>query len=98
MQPAGRIADDHVHAARAAGGDRVEHDGGRVCPFRLAYHLDAGAVRPNLELVDSRRAERVSRAEQHLLALRFKAGRQLADGRRLAHTVDANDEHDRRLC
>lgn len=59
--------------------------------------LHAGALRPDGELVGGRRAERVRGGQEHTVALLLELGSELADRRRLADAVDADDEHDRRL-
>ena len=70
-------------------------NGGRVTASRAFDNLDAQPIGPNRELLDGRRAERVARTEDDLLALRAKHLRQLGDRRCLARAVDANDENHR---
>ena len=55
----------------------------------------AGPLRPDPELIDRGRAERVGGGEEHAAALGGVARSELADRRRLAGPVDADDEHDR---
>src|SRR5262249_13991509 len=63
-----------------------------------ADDVHAGAFRPDLELFDSGRPERVGSANQRLTAFRLQQVRQLPDRRRLSGAVDADDEYDfRRL-
>src|SRR5207253_9136252 len=62
-----------------------------------AHELGARSLRPEPELIDGARAKRVTRREQHALSLFSQALAQLANKRRLASTVDADHEHDRRF-
>ncbi len=64
VEPAGRVHEQHVHAARMSGLDGVEDDRGRVGAGSLADHLHARAPAPLLELLDGGCAERV-RGRQH---------------------------------
>ncbi len=57
----------------------------------------AGALAPDAELIDGGGAERVAGGEHHLLAVAVKLCGELADGRRLAGAVDADNENDVRL-
>src|SRR5262249_52951313 len=60
--------------------------------------LDAGALRPQLELLDAGGAERVRRAEHDRQAeLVAQVPGQLPDRGRLAGAVDAGDEDHRRV-
>ena len=77
-----------------AGGDAVEHHGGGV---RALSVLDDAAVRalgPDGELLRRRGAEGVRRRQQDVFALGGVSGRQLADGRGLAHAVHAHHQDD----
>ena len=55
------------------------------------------ALCPDGELVSRCGAERVRRREENTVALLLELGGELADRRRLADSVDADNEHDRRL-
>ncbi len=79
VQAAGRIHEDGVELARLGGLDRVEHHRGRIRVGLRPHEVDIGALRPDLELLDGRRAERVGRADQRRLALQLEQVRQLAD-------------------
>ena len=57
----------------------------------------ARTLRPDGELVGRRGAERIRRREQDTVALLLELGGELADRRRLADAVDADDKHDRWL-
>ena len=93
MQPAGRVDDHDV----AAGADRVVGDRGRVAAALAADEARARALRPHLELLLRRRAERVGGAERDLAAVLAELLRELADRRRLAGAVHADDEDHGRL-
>ena len=54
--------------------------------------IHPGAVRPDLQLVDGRRAEGIRRRQQHLLAVLVQVVGKFADGGRLADAVDADDQ------
>ena len=93
----GGVDQHDVALARLAGGDRVEHDRRRIGAGPRADDVDAGARRPDLELLDGRGAKRVGGANQRRLARVLDQPRELADGRRLAGAVDA-DDHARRAA
>ena len=97
VQAAGGVDEDDVAAARLARGDRVEHDRGRIGAALRADEIHAGARRPDLQLLDRRGAERVGRADERRQPRVLDHPRQLADRRRLAGAVDADDQHDVRL-
>jgi hypothetical protein len=92
VQAARRVDDHHVGLAGAAGGDRVEHHGARVGARLLLDDGRAGALRPDAELLDGRRAKGVASGEHHLLARIREAARQLADGGGLAGAIDADHQ------
>ena len=74
----------------------VEQHRAGIGALMLADDVHTGTVRPDLQLVGGGGAERIAGAQQHLLALRLEAGGQLADGRGLAHAVDADEQQDGR--
>ncbi len=94
MQPAGGVDEHDVALARLARRERVEHDRRRIRAGPRPDDVDAGAGRPDLQLLDRRGAERVGGADQRRLAGVLEQPRQLADGRRLAGAVDADDHDD----
>src|SRR5690606_15018729 len=59
-----------------------------------AHHVDPGAVRPYLQLIDSGGTKCIRGADERLASLELELVGQLADGRGLAGAVDANDQHD----
>ena len=75
----------------------VEDHRGGVAAL-LAVTTAPPALGPHVELLDGGGAERVAGGEQHLLAVGGELGGELADGRRLAAAVDADDQKHERLC
>ena len=96
MDTARGVADDDVRAAIHARMDGVEHDSGRVGTLIVFDHVDACAVRPDLQLVDRRSTERVRRTEDDLASGGLEVVGHFADGRGLADAVDADDQDDGR--
>ncbi len=90
-----RGVDEHgIAPLRLRRADGVEHHRGGIGSFSGPNHIDAGASRPDLELLDGRGTEGIGRADQRLLAFMAQRIRQLADGGGLAGAVDADDEGD----
>src|SRR5207249_7722017 len=83
---------DRIASFRLSRRNRIEHDRGGIRALARADDVDAGALRPNLQLLDCRRAERIGGADQRRASLALEQIRQLPDRRRLACTVDADDE------
>src|SRR5918996_4699 len=71
-----------------------EHDSGGIGARARADDVHAGAVRPNLELLDGGGAKRVCGADERRLAALLHQPRELADRRRLASAVHADNHHD----
>ena len=93
-----RGIDDHdVRVARVCGIDRVERHRRRVAARLSTNELRASALRPQPELIDGARSERVAGRHHDALALGPKLRRELPDERRLARAVHADDENDHRL-
>src|SRR6476660_8460817 len=97
MQTAGSIDQNRVAPFGFARLNRVEHERRRIGALPRADDVDIGALRPYLELFDRRGAERVSRADERLLARRLQQVGELSDGRRFPGPVDANDHRDVRM-
>ena len=97
MQAARGVHDDDVPFARACQLDRVIGHSGGIGAALAADEIGSGAVGPNLELLLGGRAESVSCAENHRAPVLAQAARELADRRRLARAVDANDQDHARL-
>ncbi len=83
-----------VAVAGLAGGNRVEDDGGRIGTRARTNEVDACPRRPDLELLDGGGTKGIGRADERRLAAVLDEPRQLADGRRLARAVDADNHHD----
>ena len=66
-------------------------------PRRRADEVGARPLGPDLELLLGRGAERVAGADEHRAAVLAQLLGELADGRRLARAVDADDEDHGRL-
>ena len=77
--------------------DGVERHRRRVGALGPAHHLRAHPGRPGLQLVGRGGAEGVGGAEHHAAAVGDQDAGQLADRRRLAGAVDADDQQHRRL-
>ncbi len=72
--------------------DGVEHDGARVAALVSPHHLGVGPLSPGRQLLGRRGAERVtSRQDDRATVFPLLVG-DLADGRRLADTVDADEQ------
>src|ERR687887_1909402 len=94
VQAAGRVDDHDVAAVRLRDVDRFVRDRGGVGAALRADEVGAGAVGPDLELLLSRGAEGVRRADDDRAAVLGQAEGELPDRRRLAGAVDADDEED----
>ena len=92
MQAAGGVDDHDVVPARARRLDCVVCNGRGIGAARRADEVGTRALGPDLELLLRRRAERVRRADEHRAAVLAELLRELADRRRLAGSVDADDE------
>ena len=92
MEAAGRVDDHDVAAARHGGLHGVVGDGGRIGAALGADEVRSGPLRPDLELLLRRRPVRVRRGDDDRAAVLREPRRELADRRRLAGAVDADDE------
>ena len=97
LQPAGGVDDQHIGARHRAPAQRIEDEAGGVGAGRAGDDLGAGALAPDLQLLDGGGAERVAGGEHHLLPSRRRLRGELADRGGLAGAVDADDEDDVRL-
>ena len=97
VEAPGRVDDHHVPSARLRRLDRVERDRGGIRSADGADEVRLGARRPDLELLLRGGAERVGGAEDDAQPVLAELRGELADRRRLARAVDADDEdHGRR--
>ena len=92
LEPPGSVDDQHVVARRGRLLDAVEDDAGRIAAFLAGDHRRADALAPDLQLLDRCGAEGVAGSEQDAIILLLQPVCELADGRRLAGAVDADDE------
>ena len=72
--------------------DAVEDDPGRIAAFLAGDDRRADAVSPDLQLLDRGGAEGVAGGEEDAVILFLQPVGELADRRRLARAVDADDE------
>jgi hypothetical protein len=93
VQPPGGVDQHDVGLLAAGRGDRLERDRGRVGAELALDEADLGALRPHLELLDGRRAERIAGREHHApVHLAGEMPGQLSERRGLAGAVDARHE------
>jgi hypothetical protein len=92
LQAPGSIDDQHVGADRGALLDAFPHQPGGVGAFLAGDDRHADPLGPHLQLADRGGAERVAGDEHHLIILLLQQVRELGDRRRLARSVDADDE------
>ncbi len=92
VEPPGRV-DEHPGRALGQGaGGPVEGDGCRIAPHLVADDRHPGPLAPALQLVDGRGPEGVPGHHEHSFAPGLEVGGQLAQGRGLAHAVDAHQQ------
>ena len=94
----GGVDDDDVAAVAPCTLDRVVRHRGRVSPTLAFDELGARTLGPDSELLLRGGAERVGRGDDHGVPVLAEPVRELADRRRLAGAVDADDEDDARLA
>ena len=96
VQPACRVADNHVRSPCLRRRDRVKDDGGGITALTLLDDLTAAALRPDIKLLDGGGTEGVGCRKKNLLAVPAERIGKLADGGGLSHTVDADHQNDGR--
>src|SRR4051812_32729382 len=96
METTGGVGDHEVRAPSDGGVERVVDAGTGLRAGGMGDALPARAVGPDLKLIDGGRPERVGRSEQDAPTGPRIPRRELADRRRLAGAVDADDQDDRR--
>ena len=94
LQTAGGVDQHHVDVLRLGGGDGVEGEAGRVGALLARHHRSAGALGPDLELLDGGGAERVAGHQHYAFALATELGGELADGGGFAGAVDPAHQDD----
>ena len=98
VQAPGGVGDHHVGAARLGRRDRVEDDRARVAARRARERSPPRPARPRSRAARSPRRDRCRRRRRRPAAeLVVQDRRELADRRRLAGAVDADDHHHRGL-
>ena len=97
MQPTGCVDQDHIHAPRLGGGESVEDDRRRIGPLLVPNHLHADPASPQFQLLDRRRAERISGHQQRRQPVLLQPLRQLGDRGRLADAVDTDGKNHERF-
>ena len=97
MQAPRGVDDDDVAASRRAR-SIASYATAAGSPPRSPSTNSAPARRPDAELLLRGRAERVGRRDDDGVPVLAQPVRELADRRRLAGAVDADDEHDARLA
>ena len=93
VQTAGRIDQYDISALRHGTANGVIRHGSGIGAHRLADDIHPCPVCPDLELVHRSGPEGVRGTDDNLLALGAEGGSQLADGRGLAHAVDADHQY-----
>ena len=98
LQSPGGVHEHDVDVELAGARQRVEGEACRVGALVALDERGQRAPRPDAQLLDRGGAKGVARREQDRLAFGPEFGGELADGRRLARAVDADDEdHERAL-
>src|SRR5437870_12022419 len=94
VKPSGRVDQDNIGSPLSRCPDAVEGDGRWICTGLMLDDFGSDVLAPDLQLLDSRRAERISRHKQHLFPILTILRCHLADGRRFAYAVNTQEEHD----
>src|SRR5437660_10294164 len=98
MKSAGSVHDDHVLTATDSRIHSVESDGRGIRAGIPANEIGAGALRPGPKLVDCTSAKRVGGAHEHRHLIRPQKVGELPDEGRLAGSIDADHQYNRRSC
>ena len=98
MQTARGVDNHVVGRARLGRLQSVEQHRRRIAARLVLDDLGPGAFAPNLQLLNSGSAKRVSRGQQHSLTLRAQQVGQLADGGCLAGPIHSHDQNHFRLA
>ena len=97
LQAPGGVDQQHVGAGGLRLLQRLEGEARGIRTLLAGDDLRAGALAPDLELLDRRGAEGVAGRQHHRFALRPELGRELADRRGLARAIDADHQDHERL-
>ena len=98
LQPAGRVDEDDVGAARSRRLDPVERHGPGIGAGLAAHDRDIEPPGPDLELLAGRRPEGVTRHDHRAVAFLLRAMSDLGERGGLADAVDPHDQDDFRLA
>ena len=98
VQPSGRVGKQHIDATRLRGFERIEDHRARIGAGLLGAEQRAGALGPDVQLLDRGGAESVAGGEHDTVMLLMQRPRELADARGLARSVHADDSTTRRPC
>ena len=94
MQAPGGVHQHEVGTLRLGALDSVVAHAGRIAAALARANGHAGALRPHLQLLDGRRAERIGAAQKHMAARIGRLLSYLAHRGGLAGAVDAHEQHD----
>ena len=92
VQATGGVGEHEVDVARRRPLDGVEHDRARIAALAPPDELDAGPLGPRRQLLGGSGPERVAGGEQHAATGGDLLVGDLADARRLADAVDADEQ------
>ncbi|GBE12838.1 hypothetical protein BMS3Abin13_01130 [bacterium BMS3Abin13] len=95
VQATGGVDDNDIKGVGGSIFDTVKNDRGRIDAGLPGHHLHPGPFSPDPELIDSRGPEGIAGHQQDRMTGTGKLGGNLADGRRLAHPVDADHQDDK---
>jgi hypothetical protein len=93
LEPAGGVDDQHVGADRGAALDPLEHQAGGIAALLAGDDRHVEPLGPDPQLLDRRGAEGVAGDQHHRVILLLQQMGELGDGRRLARSVDPDDQH-----
>ena len=96
LQSTGGVHDNRIGVSGHSSLHCIECHRGRVGTAFLPHAGDINTFSPGLQLLDRRRTKGITRGQNHLLALPFPFCRKLADGGRLARSIDPDYQDDTR--
>ena len=96
LQTSRRIDKENVFLVRLRGSPSIEREPSGISTNILGKDVSPGALTPNLQLINRRRAESIGRGDRDGQPLRYEEVGQFADGGGLPSPIDADDENDER--